>query len=173
MTILLKTLKCIFFAAFSSYLISGAIDTFCITLNVTWASVFVADISCALFFQELRDLSKLYLTAWVKFVSKSLIVFEWSINSSWVVGLFKISNAGLFLGADLTLTAFVFLFAIAVVFLWWLIFHLLITFCRFPLKILANLTTLFFIISFWSWVSSFISSIIAIGFANTFSLYFS
>ncbi|CAG9327962.1 unnamed protein product [Blepharisma stoltei] len=129
----------IFFAAFSSYLISGAIDTFCITLNETWASVFVADISLAVFFQELRDLSKLYLTAWVKFVSKSLIFFEWSTNSSWVVGLFKISNTGLFLGADLTLTAFVFLLAIAVFFLWWFIFHLLITFWRFPLKILAKL----------------------------------
>ncbi|CAG9327963.1 unnamed protein product [Blepharisma stoltei] len=129
----------IFFAAFSSYLISGAIDIFCITLNETWASDFVADISLAVFFQELKDLSKLYLTAWVKFACKSLIFFEWSTNSSWVIGLFKISNTGLFLGADLTLTAFVFLLAIAVFFLWWFIFHLLITFWRFPLKILAKL----------------------------------
>ncbi|CAG9327969.1 unnamed protein product [Blepharisma stoltei] len=159
----------IFFATFSSYLISGAIDIFCITLNETWASVFVADISCAVFFQELRDLSKLYLTAWFKFVSKSLIFFEWSINSSWVVGLFKISNTGLFLGADLTLTAFVFLLAIAVFFLWWLIFHLFITFWRLPLKILAKFKIVFFIISFWLWVNSSISSIITIGFAKTFS----
>ncbi|CAG9327972.1 unnamed protein product [Blepharisma stoltei] len=98
------------------------------------------------------------------------MVFEWSIYSSWVVGLLSNSNTGLFLGADLTFTALVFLLAIAVFFLWWLIFHLLITFWRFPLKILAKLNTVFFMISFWPLLNSSTSSIIAIGFKRIFSV---
>ncbi|CAG9327966.1 unnamed protein product [Blepharisma stoltei] len=133
-------------------------------LNDFLASDFVAFISCTAVFHELRDLSRLYLTACVMFTRRSLIVFEWSISSSWVVGLLNTVNTGRFLGADLTLTAFVFLLAITVFFLWWLTFHLFITFWRLPLKILAKFKIVFFIISFWLSFNSSISSIITIGF---------
>ncbi|CAG9327970.1 unnamed protein product [Blepharisma stoltei] len=155
----------------SSYLISGIIESFWAMLNDFWDSVFAALFNCAAFFQELRDFNKLYFTAWFKLVSKSLMVFEWSIYSSWVVGLLSNSNTGLFLGADLTFTALVFLLAIAVFFLWWLIFHLFITFWRLPLKILAKLKIVFFIFSFWLSLNSSTSSIITIGFDKALAVF--